>query len=66
MTTLNIIRLARKHLGGEMESSARLCLAQAIELYDNGELESARWHALRSLRYSLGVLHPVYQKAEGK
>lgn len=53
-TTQEVIRAARKHIGGEMESSARLCLADAIALADRGDLEAARARAVRSLTYSVG------------
>lgn len=56
------IILARKHLGGAMESSARLCLSDAVLLYDAGSYESARRQALRSLAYSVGVFHPDYKR----
>jgi hypothetical protein len=62
--TQNAIILARKHLGkGTMESSARLCLSDAIELYDSGELEYAHHRALKSIAYSVGQFHPDYPKA---
>jgi hypothetical protein len=66
MNTDRIIRLARKHLGsgsGSMESSARLCLADAIELYDAGDFEAAKRRALKSLAYSIGICHPDYRRA---
>jgi hypothetical protein len=34
MNTDNVIRLARAHLGGDMESSARLALSDAIRIVD--------------------------------
>lgn len=55
MTTQEIIQTVRKHLGGPMESSARVCLADAIKLYDNGELSLARQRAIKSLLYSIGI-----------
>jgi hypothetical protein len=64
MNTQNIIILARKHLGtGVMDSSARLCLADAIKLYDDGDLPSAKARALKSLAYSVGMFHADYRKA---
>lgn len=59
--TLAIIH-ARKYLGGQMESSARLCLADAIRSYDAGDYKAARTRAVASLRYSVGILSPIYQK----
>jgi hypothetical protein len=62
-TAAEVIRQARKHLGGEMESSARLCLADAIALYDADEMDAAKERALKSLAYSVGVFHPVYVRS---
>lgn len=64
MTLSNLLSLARKNLGGEMESSARLCLADAVALKDAGEFCSAIDNAIRSLRYSVGVFHPDYIRAK--
>jgi hypothetical protein len=64
MNTQNIIILARKHLGtGVMDSSARLCLADAITLADAGDYTYARARALKSLAYSVGMFHADYRKA---
>ena len=64
MTTDKVMALARKHLGkGNMESSARLCMADAVHLQERGFLEYARKRALKSLSYSIGILHPDYIKA---
>lgn len=63
MNTELAIRLARKNLGGTMESSARLCLADAIECVEKGQLDAAKKRALDSLRYSVGVFHADYRKA---
>jgi hypothetical protein len=58
------IRLARKHIGGAMESSARLCLADAINLFDSGDVDFAHHRALKSLAYSVGILSPVYKECK--
>lgn len=63
MTIEKIIIEARVNLGGTMESSARLCLADAIALYDAGNKEAAKLRALKSLAYSVGILSPVYRRA---
>ena len=56
--------LARKHLSsGTMESSARLCLADAVALDDAGEFVYAKARALRSLSYSVGITHADYIRA---
>lgn len=63
MSTDQVLILARKHLGGAMETSARLCLADAIELKNDGRLDEAKLRAVKSLAYSVGILSPVYQAA---
>jgi hypothetical protein len=57
------IILARKNIGGVMESSARLCLEDAIRLRDEGKYDYAKQWAIRSLSYSVGIFHPDYKKA---
>lgn len=64
MSIEQTMAMARKYLGtGTMDSSARLCMADAVRLYDEGQLDEARARALASLRYSIGILHPDYRKA---
>lgn len=63
MTLPSLLALARKHLGGAMESSARLCLADAIEASNRGDFEVAIARALKSLAYSVGIFHPDYVRA---
>lgn len=63
MTADKIIILARKHLGGPMESSARLALSYAIGAMNRGFCQTARVRALASLRYSIGILHRDYARA---
>jgi len=64
MQAHQVIVLARKHLGGEMESSARLCLAEAMSIVNKfGDLNQAKARALRSLAYSVGMSHPDYRRA---
>lgn len=59
-----IIKLARKHISTAIqESSARLCLADAIALFDKGEYDYAATRALRSLAYSIGIFAGDYKKA---
>jgi hypothetical protein len=60
-----ILALCRKNLGNgaAMESSARLCLADAVSLKDKGDFEYARQRAIKCLAYSVGVFHADYQKA---
>lgn len=65
MTTDKTIILARKHVGNgaAMESSARLCLADAVELQAEGKLDYAKARAIKSLAYSVGIFHPDYKRA---
>lgn len=62
MNVNETIILARKHVG--TNSSARLCLSDAIRCYENGLLVSAKKRALDSLRHSIGVFHKDYQRAD--
>lgn len=65
MSVSQVIVLARKHVRtGPMQSSAELCLTDAIRLYENGKLPEARKRALKSLAYSVGILHTDYQRAK--
>lgn len=59
------IDLARKHVGNgaKMESSARLCLEDAVRHRDEGNLRQSEQHALKSLAYSVGLFHADYVKA---
>lgn len=54
-----VIALAERHAGNgaAMASSAQLCLADARRLLAAGRRVSAYAAALRSLRYSVGILH---------
>ena len=62
MIAKQAIIAARKHIGGEMESSARYCLAEAVQRYDEGEFESAVMWAKRSMMYSVGIFHTEFIK----
>ena len=65
MNANQTIILARKHVanGAVMESSARLCLADAIALFDKGVEDFAKSRALKSLAYSVGMFHQDYKRA---
>jgi hypothetical protein len=60
MTTQQTIKLARKHLTDN--NSARFCMANAIEKYDDGDYDAAQMWAKKSLAYSIGVFHKDYLK----
>jgi len=62
MDSNQAIILARKNIGGAMESSARLRLADAVQLYDKGDYKFATFAALDSLKYSVGIAHPDCKK----
>lgn len=65
MNTEQVIQLARKHVGNgaAMDSSARLCLANAVALSEKGDLHFAKARALKALSYSVGVFHQDYARA---
>jgi hypothetical protein len=60
------LRLARKYVGSNPASgyqeSARICLADANELFDAYDYTYAYKAAVKSLAYSVGVFHPEYVK----
>jgi len=59
----DVIALARKNIGGAMESSARLCIDDAERLQAQGNLDYAKVRAVKSLGYSVGIFHNDYQQA---
>lgn len=64
MKVSEVIALARKYVEvGIMVSSARLCLADAEKAYSAGNFDIARQRAIKSLAYSVGILHPDYKRA---
>ena len=65
MKTDKVIILARKHVGNgsAFESSARVCLEDAVALSAEGKLDAAKARAIKSLAYSVGEFHKDYQKA---
>jgi hypothetical protein len=66
MSVSQVIELARKHVhnGAAMQTSAELCLQDAIDCFNAGDEYGAAYHrALKSLGYSVGILHSDYQRA---
>lgn len=58
-----VLTLARRHLDKDKTANARSCMAEAICAQDMGNLEQALRRALRSLAYSVGILHSDYVRA---
>jgi len=58
-----VFALARKHLPLDKTANARSCMADAMRLWEEGSAERARVCALRSLAYSVGILHADYTRA---
>ena len=64
MSANDVIRLAQKHIGkGQMVSSAQLCLDDAKNLLNKGDINFAIVRAIKSIAYSVGMSHIDYQKA---
>jgi hypothetical protein len=67
MNTNDILILAHNHLRSaspdRMISSAALCLSDAMALYKAGKVRHAKERAIKSLAYTVGVLHPSYRRA---
>lgn len=66
MNAHQTIILARKHVMqniAPMQSSAELCLSDAVKLYDDGALDRAKDRAIKSLAYTVGIFHPDYKSA---
>ena len=66
MTAHQTIILARKYVMlniAPMQSSAALCLSDAVKLYDDGALDRAKDRAVKSLAYTVGISHPDYVRA---
>lgn len=66
MNLANLIALAARHMNNDMpmRSSAVACYNDAIITQSKGMEASARKWAIKSLQYSLGILHPTYQLAD--
>lgn len=66
MNSFEVIQLARKHVnnGAPMQSSAQRCLNDAEALQAQHKYVHACNLAVKSLQYSVGVLHPDYQAAD--
>jgi hypothetical protein len=60
---ITLAATAIRHAGA-MESSAKLCLSDAISLARDGDLSSALKRALDSIRYSVGEWSELYKEAE--
>jgi len=64
MTTEAMMELATLNAAkAEMASSAKLCIDRAEAMLANGNEDGCRRALVRSLAYSLGILHPQYQAA---
>lgn len=65
MNSVDLINLAKEHAGkATMMSSCLLCIKDAEHHQKNGNLAFAELWAIRSLKYSLGVLDPLYIRLE--
>lgn len=46
---------------GPQKDNALFCVREAAHGYEQGDGDHATYWALRSLRHSIGILHPAYQ-----
>ncbi len=61
MKALDLINLAKRNEHkAAMRSSAALNIQEAVEHYELGNMLLAKRSAIRSLKYSLGILHAEY------
>lgn len=62
------IELARKHArnGAIMQSSAVLCLKEAEKQEQNGNRKNAKFWAVKSLAYSIGIFSLDYKAANAE
>lgn len=61
---LSIMTLACVHLDKEpIGSSARVCISDAVRAEARKDILLAMRFAVRSLSYSIGILHPDYARA---
>lgn len=65
MNSIEVIRLAAKHAsnGAAMQSSAVLCLRTAESFYSLDQYQTAKFWAIKSLAYSVGIFHADYKIA---
>lgn len=63
--TNRAIILARKHVAKNQanESSARFCLAEALNAVERDDYIAAHKWAVKSLAYSVGIFHPDHTAA---
>ncbi len=65
-TAAAVLRLAKHHQDeGQMVSSAQLCCWEAEYYFALRQYTIAYGRALKSLKYSVGILSPVYHVALG-
>lgn len=57
-----VFRIARRHLYKDKTDNARTCFASAMQLQTD-DLPRAVACAMRSLAYSIGILHADYTRA---
>lgn len=62
---LEVLVIAHQHQNNEaaMGTSARLCYEEALDAYVAKDYQRSYLRALRSLEYSIGILHPDYRRA---
>lgn len=65
MTIEEMILFAKSvSAGADMQHSCLFCISSSEEFLKNGETNLSKLWVLKSLKYSLGVSHPVYKEHE--
>ncbi len=63
MNTKKLIEIAKKHSSkASMKSSAELCIKDAEFWLENSNDDLANVNAIKSLKYSLGIFSPIFQR----
>lgn len=64
LSTEEVIGMAtRRCINDKGETSAKFCLHEAVKLLHDGDSDSARRWAIRSLQHSVGIFHADYTNA---
>lgn len=65
MSIIQILQMAFDNVENNFthKKSAWICYYDALTLFNDGDISFSRSRALKSLKYSVGILSPIYKKA---